>query len=733
MNRFFFLPLIIIGLSCSIIPVFATPVLTITPTSGPVSSTVTMSGTGYTNTTSSGSNHTMTGGSSNNFGGSIYLEKFTSLPVGGQTQFLTLRITNNGTGNFTQISSTNGAGHSTGFVNSVYVSKYVLSPGSNVTEINISTFAAAGNIRIKVYDGDGVGGAPSTQLYDGASVPAVLSGHYVFTSPVQVRSSGIIWAGFELTPATPADLYFCNGACNSALTDAQIHTFGSGPNPFVPGVTADHPFQSVNYTISKAYLRLKAYQDNGAGGGPHTLLGESGPQLIGNRTPGNPSQNFTITALTPASGNMWIGFESSITGTNFGPTFTYQSGNFVCCVTNFTSHTFGAGPNPITTTRTFDNPAMTLYFHPQVGIMSFFFDGFGITTTPSSVTTDATGKFSGVTFTVPSTTTGAHIVQATDSNSLTASKLFTVTTSTLPYVTDLHYIALSNNAVSLAWSTPPLNNHTSFHGYQIRYTTPYGTPNTILVNNTNSSSTAYNIAGLTANTQYSFQIGTWANSTDFFSLANILNFQTLSSSPPNLTVGNLNLNYTTNPTHVGYQFFRQNVNASAINLFVGYPNTYNTTCNLDYEFANTNHTYYNLSTTANGTGRVKAEFQFLNLGNEIVNTKCRDILTNDTGHYTITNSISSIPLVQQVQNFENGVYGTQGQFGAFDLIELMVIIISMIALNRVNETVGAIIMIFVIAGLAYFHIGSFPVIIFSAIAMIIVLTVSTTKRLAFSP
>jgi len=675
----------------------------------------------------------MSGAASNNFGGSIYLEKFTSLPVGKQTQFLTLRITNNGTGNFTQISSTNGAGHSVGFVNNVYVSKYVLSPGSNVTEVNINTFAAAGNIRIKLYDGDGAAGAPSTQLYDGASVPAVLSGHYILSSPVQVTSTGIIWAGFELTPGSPADIYYCTGACNSALTDDQAHVYGSGPNPFVPVVTTDHPFQSINYTISKAYLRLKAYQDDGVGGGPHTLLGESGPQLVGNRTPSNPKQNFTISATTPASGNLWVGFESSVTGTNFGPTFTYQNGNFVCCVTNFTSHTYGAGPNPITTTRTLDNPAMVLYYNPITAFMSFLYDGTAVSTTPSTVTTNSSGKFAGVTFVVPSSIAGAHIVQASDSFSLTASKVFTVTANTLPYVTDLHYIALSNNAVSLAWSTPPLNNHTSFKGYQIRYTTPYGTPNSILVNNTNSSSTAYNIAGLTANTEYSFQIGTWVNNTEYYTLANILNVLTLSSSPPNLSVGNLNLNYTTNPTHVGYQFYRQNVNASAINLFVGYPNTYNTTCNLDYEFANTNHTYYNLPTTANGTGRVKAEFQFLNLGNEIVNTKCRDILTNDTGHYTITNSISNIPLVQQVQNFENGVYGTQGQFGAFDLIELMVIIISMIALNRVNETVGAIIMIFVIAGLAYFHIGTFPVIIFSAIAMIIVLTVSTTKRLAFSP
>ena len=165
-----------------------------------------------------------------------------------------------------------------------------------------------------------------------------------------------------------------------------------------------------------------------------------------------------------------------------------------------------------------------------------------------------------------------------------------------------------------------------------------------------------------------------------------------------------------------------------MNLYVNYPNTFNTTCNFNYQFANTNKSYYNLPTTPNGTGRVYSLFQFSGIGNDIVTTICKDLYTNATGNYVISQPINQIPLVQELTGFSNGQFGTSGQFGAFDLIELFVIILSMIGLNRVNESVGTVVMIMVLGALAFFHIGSLPVIIFSGIALVILLAVASTKK-----
>jgi hypothetical protein len=303
---------------------------------------------------------------------------------------------------------------------------------------------------------------------------------------------------------------------------------------------------------------------------------------------------------------------------------------------------------------------------------------------------------------------------------------FNGTSPTLPYVTDLHYTTISNNQINLAWSTPDLTGFT-FSGYQINYTTPFGTPLTIIIANTTSSATTYTISGLSNNTAYSFRVGTIANGTVYAQFSNILDATTLTAGTPNLTPGQLNLNVGTNPNRFPFAFYRTDTGATTMDLYVSYPITYNTTCNFNYQLANTNQSYYNLPTFPNGTNRVKSLFQFSGVGNDDVNIICKDVKTNDTGHFVITQTIDSIPLVQQVHQFENGAFGTAGQFGAFDLIELIVIILSMIALNRVDQKVGAIIMVIVLLALGFFHIGSLPVIIFSAIAMVLVLVVANRK------
>lgn len=303
---------------------------------------------------------------------------------------------------------------------------------------------------------------------------------------------------------------------------------------------------------------------------------------------------------------------------------------------------------------------------------------------------------------------------------------FNGTAPVLPYVTDLHYTTISNSQINLAWSTPNLAGFL-FQGYQINYTTPFGIPMTIIIPNSGSPTTAYTVNGLSNNTAYSFRVGTIANGTTYAEFSNILDATTLSAGAPNLTSGQLNLNVGTNPNRFPFAFYRTDTSPTTMDLYVSYPLAYNTTCNFNYQLENKNQSYYNLATAPNGTNRVKSLFQFTGVGNDVVNTICRDVKTNDTGHYVIAQTIDSIPMVQQVHQFENGAFGTAGQFGAFDLIELIVIILSMIALNRVDQKVGAIIMVIVLLALGYFHIGSLPVIIFSAIAMVLVLVVANRK------
>ena len=63
-----------------------------------------------------------------------------------------------------------------------------------------------------------------------------------------------------------------------------------------------------------------------------------------------------------------------------------------------------------------------------------------------------------------------------------------------------------------------------------------------------------------------------------------------------------------------------------------------------------------------------------------------------------------------------------------DFVTLIVIIISMIGLNRVNESVGAVFSIAILGSLAYFQIIELPTIIFGAIAVVLMLVVTSTRK-----
>lgn len=186
------------------------------------------------------------------------------------------------------------------------------------------------------------------------------------------------------------------------------------------------------------------------------------------------------------------------------------------------------------------------------------------------------------------------------------------------------------------------------------------------------------------------------------------------------TPGQLTLNYT-NTVTAPFKFVRTNINATAINLDVFYPVSFNSTCNLAYEIEQINRTYYNLPSG-------HALFQFRGINNDIVTVHCLNQNGNETGTYVLTQSNNNFPLIQQIQDFRAGKFGTFGMFGAFDLVTLIGLILSIIGFNRVNESVGAVFNVALIGALAYFGIIQWPVILSSGIALVLVLVISSTRK-----
>lgn len=186
------------------------------------------------------------------------------------------------------------------------------------------------------------------------------------------------------------------------------------------------------------------------------------------------------------------------------------------------------------------------------------------------------------------------------------------------------------------------------------------------------------------------------------------------------TPGQLTLNYTNGIT-APFKFVRTNINSTASNLDVFYPSTFNTTCNLNFNTAQTNKTYSSLPAS-------HATFSFIGTNNEVVNVNCLNANGNETGTYVLTQSQTDFPLLQQIKNFRSGSMGTFGMFGAFDMVTLLALILSIIGFNRVNESVGAVFNVALIGVFAYFGIIQWPVILSSSIALVLVLVISSTRK-----
>ena len=153
---------------------------------------------------------------------------------------------------------------------------------------------------------------------------------------------------------------------------------------------------------------------------------------------------------------------------------------------------------------------------------------------------------------------------------------------------------------------------------------------------------------------------------------------------------------------------------------------------LTLQNANQTLTYNNLARTPAGVGIDSSTLTFKNPNNDVVTAHFHDTSTNQNATYIMQTSQDSIPLIEQVRNFTNGVYGTHGQLANLDLVTLIIVILSMIGLNRVNETVGVVLSVITIGALSYFHLITFPTLMIPAIALILLVSVGSTKKLPWS-
>ena len=305
----------------------------------------------------------------------------------------------------------------------------------------------------------------------------------------------------------------------------------------------------------------------------------------------------------------------------------------------------------------------------------------------------------------------------------TGSYGYTSETTLDPQAVDsLSVAAKGFDFVDLEWDLPTLYGAT-VQGYQINYTSPYGTPNLLIANSTNSTARSFTISDLTPGTEYSFRIGVWTLSGGLSAAGNIANVTTYQVA--NYTIGGFDFE-SSNPNQIGIRLTQEDTENGKV-LYVNYPNTYDMTCNFDYRFGMTNATYSNISGTAISSERDVASFMFNGTGSEVINVVCYDEESGESSTLTLTST--DFALLQQIQNFRNGTYGTTGEFGSLDLITVIVVFISMIGFNRLNPAAGIMFAVATMFGLAYFEIIS-PITsgVAIVVAVLFMLAVITTRR-----
>ena len=303
----------------------------------------------------------------------------------------------------------------------------------------------------------------------------------------------------------------------------------------------------------------------------------------------------------------------------------------------------------------------------------------------------------------------------------TPSNTYEMTTYHLPdAVTDLTGSATDLSTIDLSW-TAPTSYAPAITGYMINGTTPTGEPVDILNSNTGTTATTATALNLLIGQEYSFRVSPITVHGKNAS-GNIWNGSTIQT----FVIGNLSNPDITNDDDFSIFFDRTDVNASAIQLDVTYPNSYDLSCDFDYKYARTNQTYSGLTTVPDGADDQVATFTLINATGDLVQVTCWDTITGDESIYVIT--ITNFPFLEQVNSLRNGDYGTFFQIGAFDGVMLIVIFLGMVGLNRTTPIVGVIFVVIAVFTMQYFGFITYPIIMYPAMVMMIVWAFVSTRK-----
>lgn len=303
----------------------------------------------------------------------------------------------------------------------------------------------------------------------------------------------------------------------------------------------------------------------------------------------------------------------------------------------------------------------------------------------------------------------------------TASNTYAMTTFHLPdAVTTLTGTPTDLSTIDLSW-TAPTSYAPAILGYMINGTTPTGDPVDVLNSNTGTAATTATALNLLIGQEYSFRVAP-ITVHGLNASGNIWNGSTVQT----FVIGNLSSPDVTNDDDFSIFFDRTDLNSSAIQLDVTYPNSYNLSCDFSYKYARINQTYSGLTTVPNGTDNQVATFTLINATGDLVQVRCWDVLTGDESKYVIT--ITDFPFLQQIQSLRNGDYGTFFQIGAFDGVMLIIIFLGMVGLNRTTPIVGIVFVVITTLVMSYFELITYPVIMYPALIMMIVWAFVTTRK-----
>ncbi len=313
-------------------------------------------------------------------------------------------------------------------------------------------------------------------------------------------------------------------------------------------------------------------------------------------------------------------------------------------------------------------------------------------------------------------------------------------------VDDLAITANDHITVNLDWTEPDwygwkdvdpshwadiTTGYADFEGYQINRSAAGGGLPLTVITETTTADTDFLVTGLDTNTEYSFRVsaitqGGQLGVNQVNASGNIVTVTTDTFFQPTQNLTGIEVFNATNPNMEDILFTRTDINTTHISVDVDRPIVYNLACNLDYKYAQFDHTFTSPTTIVFDSNTHRSTFTFVNSTSEVINMFCWDQSGSDTGRFILTQT--GFPFLDQIIQFRAGDFGTAGNLGAFDLISLFAIVLIMLGMNRVNPTVGVIISVSLIGTLGFFEIVSLPSVIISALAVVIMLVVASTRK-----